>query len=98
MIGMEFEQPVKEIRSRLIHEQKVFTGASGTMLSDYYLSASAKQKQMNSHQIQESTLTIKMPVYRLLFRDYTSIYLYPENLPTVLSNETTSQNKVPTLM
>lgn len=30
MIGMEFEQPVKDIRSRLIHEQKVFTGASGT--------------------------------------------------------------------
>lgn len=30
MIGMEFEQPVKEIRSRLIHEQHVFTGASGT--------------------------------------------------------------------
>ena len=30
MIGMEFDQPVKEIRSRLIHEQKVFTGASGT--------------------------------------------------------------------
>ena len=30
MIGMEFEQPVKEIRSSLIHEQKVFTGASGT--------------------------------------------------------------------
>ena len=30
MIGMEFDQPVKEIRSRLIHEQKVFTGASGS--------------------------------------------------------------------
>lgn len=30
MIGMEFDQPVKEIRSRLIHEQHVFTGASGT--------------------------------------------------------------------
>ena len=30
MIGMEFDQPIKEIRSRLIHEQKVFTGASGT--------------------------------------------------------------------
>lgn len=30
MIGMEFDHPVKEIRSRLIHEQKVFTGASGT--------------------------------------------------------------------
>ena len=30
MIGMEFDQPVKEIRNRLIHEQKVFTGASGT--------------------------------------------------------------------
>lgn len=30
MIGMEFAEPVKEIRSRLIHEQHVFTGASGT--------------------------------------------------------------------
>ncbi len=30
MIGMEFDQPVKEIRSRLIHEYKIFTGASGT--------------------------------------------------------------------
>lgn len=30
MIGMEFEQPVKEIRSRLLFEQHVFTGVSGT--------------------------------------------------------------------
>lgn len=30
MIGMEFSEPVREIRSRLIHEQHVFTGASGT--------------------------------------------------------------------
>lgn len=30
MIGLEFEQPVKEIRSRLLFEQKVFTGVSGT--------------------------------------------------------------------
>ncbi len=30
MIGMEFDFPVKELRSRLIHEQHVFTGASGT--------------------------------------------------------------------
>ena len=30
MIGMEFDQPVKEIRSKLIYEQKVFTGASGS--------------------------------------------------------------------
>lgn len=30
MIGLEFEQPVKELRSRLLHEQKVFTGVSGT--------------------------------------------------------------------
>lgn len=29
MIGIEFEQPVKEIRSRLLFEHKVFTGASG---------------------------------------------------------------------
>ena len=30
MVGMEFEQPIKELRSRLLHEQKVFTGVSGT--------------------------------------------------------------------
>ncbi len=30
MIGIEFETPAKEIRSRLLHEQHVFTGASGT--------------------------------------------------------------------
>ncbi|MDR1729934.1 MAG: aminotransferase class III-fold pyridoxal phosphate-dependent enzyme [Prevotellaceae bacterium] len=30
MIGMEFEQPVKEIRSELLFEQKVFTGVAGT--------------------------------------------------------------------
>ncbi len=29
MIGMEFEQPVKEIRSKLLFEQKVFTGVAG---------------------------------------------------------------------
>jgi Ornithine/acetylornithine aminotransferase len=30
MIGLEFEQPVKEIRSKLLFEQKVFTGVTGT--------------------------------------------------------------------
>lgn len=30
MIGMEFEEPVKELRTRLLFEQKVFTGVSGT--------------------------------------------------------------------
>ena len=30
MIGLEFNEPIKEIRSRLLFEQKVFTGVSGT--------------------------------------------------------------------
>ena len=30
MIGLEFEEPVKELRTRLLKEQHVFTGASGT--------------------------------------------------------------------
>lgn len=30
MIGLEFDQPIKELRSRLIHDQHVFTGTSGT--------------------------------------------------------------------
>lgn len=30
MIGMEFDQPIKEKRSKLLFEEKVFTGATGT--------------------------------------------------------------------
>jgi acetylornithine/N-succinyldiaminopimelate aminotransferase len=30
MIGIEFDQPVKELRNRLLFEKKIFTGASGT--------------------------------------------------------------------
>ena len=30
MIGLEFEEPIKELRKRLLFEQHVFTGASGT--------------------------------------------------------------------
>jgi len=30
MIGMEFEEPVKDIRKKLLFEEKVFTGVSGT--------------------------------------------------------------------
>ena len=30
MIGMEFAKPVKELRSKLLFEKKIFTGASGT--------------------------------------------------------------------
>lgn len=30
MIGLEFEQPIKELREKLIFEQHIFTGASGT--------------------------------------------------------------------
>ncbi|MCD8194193.1 MAG: aspartate aminotransferase family protein [Tannerellaceae bacterium] len=30
MIGIEFEEPIKEIRNRLLFEQKVFTGVAGT--------------------------------------------------------------------
>lgn len=30
MIGMEFDEPIKEIRQKLLFEQKVFTGVSGT--------------------------------------------------------------------
>lgn len=30
MIGIEFEEPIKEIRRRLLFEEHVFTGVSGT--------------------------------------------------------------------
>lgn len=30
MIGMEFEEPIKEIRSKLLFEEKIFTGVTGT--------------------------------------------------------------------
>ena len=30
MIGLEFDEPIKELRSRLIYDEHIFTGASGT--------------------------------------------------------------------
>ena len=30
MIGLEFEEPIKDLRLRLLKEQHVFTGVSGT--------------------------------------------------------------------
>jgi acetylornithine aminotransferase len=30
MLGLEFETPIKDIRLRLLNEEKVFTGVSGT--------------------------------------------------------------------
>lgn len=30
IIGLEFEQPIKELRTKLLFEQKIFTGATGT--------------------------------------------------------------------
>lgn len=30
MIGLEFEEPIKELRLKLLKEQHVFTGVSGT--------------------------------------------------------------------
>jgi acetylornithine aminotransferase len=30
MIGMEFDQPIKEKRAKLLFDEKVFTGATGT--------------------------------------------------------------------
>ena len=30
MIGMEFDEPIKEKRTKLLFEEKVFTGATGT--------------------------------------------------------------------
>ena len=30
MIGIEFNEPIKEIRRRLLFEERVFTGVSGT--------------------------------------------------------------------
>ena len=30
MIGIEFEEPIKEIRTKLLFEKKIFTGVTGT--------------------------------------------------------------------
>ena len=30
MIGIEFEESIKEVRSKLLFEEKVFTGVAGT--------------------------------------------------------------------
>jgi acetylornithine aminotransferase len=52
MIGVEFEQPVKEIRNRLLFEKKIFTGVSGTtiirLLPPLCLSKSDADEFLNS--------------------------------------------------
>jgi acetylornithine aminotransferase len=52
MIGIEFEQPVKETRNRLLFEKKIFTGASGTntirLLPPLCLSKSDADEFLNS--------------------------------------------------
>lgn len=48
MIGLEFEEPIKELRSRLIYDEHVFTGASGTNVLRLLPSVSAWRKPTNS--------------------------------------------------
>ncbi|BDW74463.1 hypothetical protein BFINE_02580 [Bacteroides finegoldii DSM 17565] len=49
MIGLEFEEPIKELRSRLIYDEHVFTGASGTnVLRLLPLSVSVWRRPTNS--------------------------------------------------
>lgn len=85
MIGMEFDQPVKEIRSRLIHEQKVFTGASGTNVirllpplclskeeADEFLARLKKYSVNNQHPYKESE-KVKIPA---TFARIFTFYLY----------------------
>jgi acetylornithine aminotransferase len=60
MIGIEFEQPIKEIRNRLLFEKKIFTGASGAniirLLPPLCLSKSDANLFLNSFkEILEST-------------------------------------------
>ena len=64
MIGIEFEQPIKEIRNRLLFEKKIFTGASGAniirLLPPLCLSKSDANLFLNSFKeiLQEQTTKI----------------------------------------
>jgi acetylornithine/N-succinyldiaminopimelate aminotransferase len=64
MIGIEFEQPIKEIRNSLLFEKKIFTGASGAniirLLPPLCLSKSDANLFLNSFKeiLQEQTTKI----------------------------------------
>lgn len=45
MIGMEFETPIKELRSKLLYEEKVFTGSTGTNVFRLLPPLSLKQSE-----------------------------------------------------
>lgn len=54
MIGLEFEEPIKELRLKLLKEQHVFTGVSGTnVLRLLPPSASAWKKPISSSNVSE---------------------------------------------
>jgi len=48
MIGIEFEQPIKEIRQRLLFEQKIFTGVSGANIIRLLPSLTLSMEQAES--------------------------------------------------
>ena len=47
MIGLEFDYPVKELRNKLLFEQHIFTGASGTNVIRLLPPLSLSQKEVN---------------------------------------------------
>lgn len=47
MIGIELEQPIKEIREKLIFEDKIFTGASGTNTIRLLPSLNVKKEELD---------------------------------------------------
>ena len=53
MIGLEFEEPIKELRLKLLKEQHVFTGVSGTNVLRLHPSASAWKKPISSSNVLE---------------------------------------------
>lgn len=80
MIGLEFDQPVKEIRSKLLFEQKVFTGVSGTnvirLLPPLVLTTDQasniyrtfkKSIELRTIQKWKRTLKVRQKTFRVLF-------------------------------
>ena len=59
MIGLEFEEPIKELRSRLIYDEHVFTGASGTNVLRLLPSSLSQHggSERVPRPVQKSTLT-----------------------------------------
>ena len=85
MIGMEFEEPIKELRQKLLFEEKVFTGVSGTnvirLLPPLCLSMNEADEFLTYIGLSNNKNVSRFYIYALMHFPHQGVFCYPFLLP-----------------